>query len=736
MRVFEELRQRKVLQTAALYFAVAWGITEVLSFLVERIPVFPAWTETAIAILFVLGFPVAVFLAWMFDLGGQGVRRADPASGLGKGVIAVSFIGLLALTGVLSYLLLPKIEAEHGYVHKGDLGTVAVLPFQNLTGDPSLGYLGAGLAEDIRQRLSLQTDLAVIGRVSIAGFSGTGTDLASVRGLLNAGLVVEGTLQRPAGRLQVNVSLLDTKTGKQVWSNSFNAEETGWGPLHRRIVTALAEQMAVTVRLKEQAAPVTDEALEAYLRGLAELSRPEVADGWFDEATRAAPDFADAWARKALLRVDMVWHGQAGQQAWEEAQPLLARTREIEPENLIADIAEAQLQWLAAYDPIASYETLQRAEERAPNDPMVLGGLATVLRYVPGKLEEAEAYGWRYLAQDPLNPDAHNILGTTLTFQHKYEEGFPHYDRAEELDPGYLLTYEYRANQEFFKKSPAEALATLTRRAKVEGGASEETVRCMLYIAGQLLPAERAIPLLREAVSQGEGMTKFHAWCPNPLDNLIQRLSDAGLEGEVDTARKELERFVRAGGDSSEFWVPGIGIDEAASCEDRDCSIRVALDKGPLAAWLGPDPPVSAFSGELAVDIVRILTADGRGEEGRALAAKVAPIVREYAGPKGHPSISDSAVMLTALSGDIDGALDYAELIGPGGFYLFGKNLGAWADYIGVPELTSTPRWAAFAEQSSALLQEEIEKFDRMVATGQIVMPFPVPGSGPDLGLD
>ena len=123
MNVFGELKQRKVLQTAALYFAVAWGATEILSFLIDRIPIFPAWMDTAIAILFVLGFPVAVFLAWMFDVGKDGLRRADPASGLGKGVITLSVVGLLVATGALSYLLLPEIEAERGIIGEGDFGT-------------------------------------------------------------------------------------------------------------------------------------------------------------------------------------------------------------------------------------------------------------------------------------------------------------------------------------------------------------------------------------------------------------------------------------------------------------------------------------------------------------------------------------------------------------------------------------------------------------------------------------
>ena len=331
MSIIRELKQRKVLQTAALYFAVAWGITEVLSFLIERIPVFPVWTDTAIAILFVLGFPVAVFLSWVFDIDADGVRRSDPASGMGKGVIVISLAGLLVLTGALSYLLFPQIQKERGIVAVGDFSTVAVLPFENLTGDPSVGYLGVGLAEDIRQRLASQTDLKVIGRVSLAGFASA--DLASVRGLLNAGLVLEGNLQSMAGQMQVSLALLDSATGQQVWNNTFSAGETGWGPMRQHIIDAIAELLSLTVKVRSKSnALIPDKALQAYFRALSQLHQPEVADGFFDEAIRLAPEFADAYARKALLRFDMIWLGLQGHVAWEQGEPLIARAKEIDPD--------------------------------------------------------------------------------------------------------------------------------------------------------------------------------------------------------------------------------------------------------------------------------------------------------------------------------------------------------------------------------------------------------------------
>ncbi len=724
MKVFNELKKRKVLQTAGLYFAIAWGVTEVLSFLISRIPIFPVWTETAIAILFVLGFPLAVFLSWMFDIDTDGVRRADPDSGVGKGVIVISLAGLLVLTAALSYLLLPQIQDKSGVIVEGELGTVAVLPFENLTGDPSLGYLGVGLAEDIRQRLSSYTNLKVIGRVSIAGFAGTGTDLASVRGLLDAGLVLEGSLQIIAGQRQVNIALLDTATGRQIWSNTFAAQKHGWGPLRQRIVQSLGEQLALTVRVKEAEAQVPDEALEAYLHALAELGQPEVADGWFDEAIRLAPDFADAWARKALLRMDMIWRGMPDAQGWEEAEPAFTRAREIDPDNLLADIAEAQLLWLAQLNPLASYEVMKRAEARAPNDPLVLGGLATVVRYVPGKIKAAETYGRRYLAQDPLSPDAHNMLATTLTFQQRMEEGWQHYDRAFELDPYYMPAYEYKANQAFYRKSPAEALVIMTRKAQVETTPRDETKRCLLYMAATLLPIERAEPLLRDALRRGVDQSFYHAWCAHPLEMLFGVLEEAGRNEEAELVKEQLRSWVEAGGVLDDIGAINTLDPYADSdCENDLCLIYEDMGEEEMASWLGPNPPVHPFSQFIAVDIANAMIEAGQLEEGRKFAGRTGSAFKDLAGPKGLPSVSWAVVTLLALSGDFDAALDYLEQVGPEGFFLFGTGMESTDLAMNNPELIADPRWAAFQERSTTLWHAEIEEFDRLVASGEIVMP-------------
>jgi len=709
MNIFSELKQRKVLQTAAVYFAVAWGATEILAFLIERIPIFPAWTDTAIAILFVLGFPVTVFLAWMFDVGKNGVRRADPASGLGKGVIMLSLAGLLIITGALSYFLLPQIEAEKGLVRQGDLSTVAVFPIENLTGDPSLGYLGAGLAEDIRQRLATQTDLKVVGRVSLAGFASAGADLAAVRNLLDAGLVLQGSLQMAAGELQVSLSLLESATGRQLWSNVFNAGEIGWGPLRQRIIDAITEQLSITVETRvKEGVEIPEEALQAYFQGLSQLNEPDVADGFFDEAIRLAPDFADAYARKALLRFDMIWLGLQSHVAWEQAEPLIARAKEIDADNLMADIALGHLQWWALEEPFVAVETFRHAEQRRPNNPHVLAGLGTALRYIPFKEEEALAYHRRYLALDPLNPDAHLRIAKTLAFAHRMDEAMAHLDRALELNPRFTRSLDYIANVEAYEGHIANALTTLTRKGQIEGMPSDETLTCMSNYASFALPPDLAIEFLGRVISRKTGpKDDILSWCwePNYLlpvimaegtDRWQEALALAELEGEFLVA--EVQDIID--------WRNG----------DNQARYEALLQQlGPTGlneypeVWLGN---MGFFS-----KAARILLNAGHTEEALRMATYALPYVEQAVGPSAHFGIAQLVELHTIL-GEYETALELMERFA-NRFVLadvYGLRQGRFA-----PELKEKPQYKNLIGLLDKRRTEETAEIERRTANGEIL---------------
>ena len=142
---FVELRKRKVFQTAALYIAVAWGATEILVTVAERL-FLPAWIPTLVVIAFVVGFPVAMFLAWTFDITPEGIRRTTIETRRGKASVALALVLLIAGTVGLFLLIEPALKSQQ----TGDRSvaatpnSLAVLPFVNASQDAADDWLSEG----------------------------------------------------------------------------------------------------------------------------------------------------------------------------------------------------------------------------------------------------------------------------------------------------------------------------------------------------------------------------------------------------------------------------------------------------------------------------------------------------------------------------------------------------------------------------------------------------------------
>ena len=150
---FSELRERKVVQAAAIYGAVAWGLTEVIVTIVEQL-FLPQWVSTLAVIFFVVGFPVAMFLSWTFDLTTEGIRRTEIKSGRGTASIALSMLLLVAGTAGLFFLIRPamqEVAPDSPLVIPPN--SVAVLPFENASRNADDEYLSLGVSDALRDQL-------------------------------------------------------------------------------------------------------------------------------------------------------------------------------------------------------------------------------------------------------------------------------------------------------------------------------------------------------------------------------------------------------------------------------------------------------------------------------------------------------------------------------------------------------------------------------------------------------
>lgn len=258
--LISELGRRRVLQVALVYAAIAWSITEVVSFLIEALPIFPEWSKALVAIVFIVGFPVAMFLAWRFDIGPRGIRRTEAVTTEGRLTIAAAMLLLVSATAGLFYLIYPRVLEQAdllaGAGQAEIRGTplpnaIAVLPFANASENPDDLYMSEGLGDELRDQLGRISGLRVAARSSSVMFRDQAIDALSISERLSVGHLIEGTLRRQGDQLRITVQIIDGQSGFQTWTQSYN----------RTAEDLLTIQQEIANEVVRQVLPLVDDSL-------------------------------------------------------------------------------------------------------------------------------------------------------------------------------------------------------------------------------------------------------------------------------------------------------------------------------------------------------------------------------------------------------------------------------------------------------------------------------------------
>ncbi len=220
------LRERGVLRVAASYAVIAWLALQIADVTFDPLGL-PKWVMTSLIVAAILGFPVAIALAWFYEVGDQGVQLdTAPAGDVRPTVHGKRRYADLAIIGVLLVAVAVLL------VRQSDIGkppapanpAIAVLPFENLSGDPQQEYFSDGLAEEVLDRLGRVPGLKVIASSSSFSFKGKHQDAKTIASQLGVTTVLEGSVRRDGRKLKVNAKLIDGQTGFQLWSGSFDRE--------------------------------------------------------------------------------------------------------------------------------------------------------------------------------------------------------------------------------------------------------------------------------------------------------------------------------------------------------------------------------------------------------------------------------------------------------------------------------------------------------------------------------
>ena len=264
---FEELQRRKVYRVAAAYVVAAGFLIQIAS---AAFPAWelPNWTLRLVIVLLLIGFPIALILAWAYDITPQGIQGTPTTPGAHRRRNLILLIALaVIISATAGFFLLPR--AVRDKIDK----SVAVLPFQNLSSDPDNAYFADGIQEEVLTRLAKIGDLKVISRTSTQGYQSESGNLAEIAKQLGVANILEGSVQKAGNQVRVNVHLVNAQTGSQLWADTYDRKLSDIFSVETEISKGIAESLQAKLTGREEQAlaaqPTNNpQAYDAYLRGI------------------------------------------------------------------------------------------------------------------------------------------------------------------------------------------------------------------------------------------------------------------------------------------------------------------------------------------------------------------------------------------------------------------------------------------------------------------------------------
>ena len=451
-----ELKRRNVYKVAVAYAIVGWLLIQIAT---QVFPFFeiPNWGVRLIVILVVLGFPVALIIAWAFELTPEGLKRTEEAdreqvsSSRSRTWIYV-VISAAALSGGLFFLGRYTASNENK-LGKVPAKSIAVLPFENLSEDKANAYFAAGIQDEIMTRLAKITDLKVISRTSTQQYQSKPGNLSQLAKELGVAHVLEGSVQRVGEQVRVNVQLIKADHDSHIWGETYDRKLTDIFGVESDVAKSIAQSLQAKLSGREEQAfaiQATDNpnAYDAYLRGLAVETESLIsvyplqkAISFYKRAVQLDPNFALAWAR--LSRMYSVLYSSFGDRLG-DAKGALERAQALQPNAPETLLALAYYQNDELRDYKHARETFLRVAKLLPGNSEVPASLASIARR-QGQWDKVTDYSEQALVLDPRNPELLVRVAFNYGDQRQFEIARSFLDRALQIRPDDVETKAAKA---------------------------------------------------------------------------------------------------------------------------------------------------------------------------------------------------------------------------------------------------------------------------------------------------
>jgi TolB-like protein/Tfp pilus assembly protein PilF len=440
-----ELRRRNVLRMAALYVVSAWLVLQVVDVLGE-ILLWPLWAEQLILVILVIGLPIALVISWFYEVTPGGVRREEdvPSATAAPHGRAVDFVIISVLCAAVLVFAYDKWWPQAPVAR-----SIAVMPFQNLSGYPEQEYFSDGIAEETLNLLADINALKVIAWTTARSYRDRAVDIATIASELNVTHVLEGSVRKSGSRVRIMAQLIDGADNSHVWSQAYEREVTAENlfEIQQDIATAIASRLraSLTNKERERLDTVPTHSLEAYdayllgKQGIARATTASLLEGaeHLRRAIELDPMFAEAHAAlaEAYWKYEAITFGKLPEGVTEDsAEQLIDRALELNPD---LGFAHAMKGWLADLGEHEAEAAFELALELSPGDPDVYLLYGS---FIEDRDRRLEMYR-RGLRIDPKSPRLNNAVGLELWVMNRPDEAIVHYKRAIETDRESMAAY-------------------------------------------------------------------------------------------------------------------------------------------------------------------------------------------------------------------------------------------------------------------------------------------------------
>jgi TolB-like protein/Flp pilus assembly protein TadD len=475
---FGELKRRNVYKVAVAYAVVGWLLIQVAT------QVFPFleisnWAIRLVIFVTALGFPVALIIAWAFELTPEGVKRtedADAARQHSRGGVWIAVV-VVAATLSLGLFFLGRYTAGTSTPRSSEPATasnpqksIAVLPLVNTSGDPSNEYFSDGLSEELIAVLAKIPELKVIGRSSSFLFKGKSDDSKAIGEKLGVAHLIEGSVRKQDDRVRIVAELINAHDGRSLWSETYDRKLKDIFAVQNEIATAVADQMKVkllgqSARTEAVGSSENPEAHNAVLQSdfyfqqqTADSVRKSIS--FLQDAVRLDPNYALAYAK-----LSQAWRQYAASFAIEDASKAYDEARQAADKavSLAPDLVDVRMTvGLLAMNPgldfPAAEKEFRQVLQSFPNNAAAKNGL-TLSLLAQGRFTEAEEACRQALLLDPLLTNLWFNLGRITVGTGRYKEAGEAFRKGLELQPNASRFHTYLATLDVLQNRPAQATA-------------------------------------------------------------------------------------------------------------------------------------------------------------------------------------------------------------------------------------------------------------------------------------